>query len=128
MEDIHFNMGDVIFWNSRTIHGALPTLDRAFLRKSLREHYLPENLAFGNLFVTKDWITLSKSWLHKYFANQPEYSARSLILARAKSAMYNRPQLLRPARRLQRRSISETGANGRARPPKNGARRADNGA
>lgn len=33
--------GDVLFWNSRTIHGSMPTQDDAFSRKSLTAHFLP---------------------------------------------------------------------------------------
>ncbi len=40
--------GDVLFWNSRTIHGSLPTQDPRFSRKSLTAHYIPAELEFGN--------------------------------------------------------------------------------
>lgn len=45
--------GDVLFWNSHTIHGSLPTQDPRFSRKSLTAHYMPAEFEFGNLFCTK---------------------------------------------------------------------------
>jgi phytanoyl-CoA hydroxylase len=48
------NKGDVLFWNSRTIHGSLPTKDPSFSRKSLTAHYLPAEFEFGSLFFTKE--------------------------------------------------------------------------
>lgn len=42
--------GDVIFWNSRVIHGALPLGDDRYSRKALVCHYVPENMGVGNEF------------------------------------------------------------------------------
>jgi phytanoyl-CoA hydroxylase len=39
--------GDVLFWSSKTIHGAHPTRDPRRSRKSLTAHYLPAQHAFG---------------------------------------------------------------------------------
>lgn len=94
--------GDVIIWNSRTIHGALPTQNPALSRKSLTAHYLPDGMAFGNLFVTKDWVTLTQDGPYRYFANQPEYSLRADMMARLKVAVYDNPALMRIARAAQR--------------------------
>lgn len=41
--------GDVLFWNSMTVHGALPTRDPAHSRKSLTAHYLPDGYEFGSI-------------------------------------------------------------------------------
>ncbi len=94
--------GDMIVWNSRTIHGALPTRDPARSRKSLTAHFLPAELGFGNLFIAKDWIALRPHGDHHYFANQPEYSLANDLKARVKTAIYDNPVLMRAARRLQR--------------------------
>ena len=48
--------GDVLFWNSRLIHGALPIKDTRFSRKSLTAHFIPLEYKHGNLFITKDYI------------------------------------------------------------------------
>jgi phytanoyl-CoA hydroxylase len=42
--------GDVLFWNSRTIHGSLPGADQTKSRLSLTAHYLPHGYGFGNHF------------------------------------------------------------------------------
>jgi len=42
--------GDVLFWNSGTIHGALPTINPRFSRKSMTAHYLPGTYAFGRRY------------------------------------------------------------------------------
>ena len=44
--------GDVIFLNSNIIHGALPTVDPSFSRKSMAGHYIPSQYKFGNLGKT----------------------------------------------------------------------------
>lgn len=94
--------GDVIIWNSRTIHGALPTQDATLSRKSLTAHYLPQGMTFGNLFVAKDWISFTQDGPYRYFANQPEYSLGSDIKARMKVAVYDNPSLMRVARMAQK--------------------------
>lgn len=38
--------GDVLFWNSGTIHGSRKTVDDKFSRKSFTAHFLPSNLKF----------------------------------------------------------------------------------
>ncbi|MDO8794667.1 MAG: phytanoyl-CoA dioxygenase family protein [Vicinamibacterales bacterium] len=43
--------GDVLFWNSGTVHGALPTRTTSYSRKSLTAHYLPEGFAFGSHYT-----------------------------------------------------------------------------
>jgi phytanoyl-CoA hydroxylase len=43
--------GDVLFWNSGTIHGSLPTINPKFSRKSLTAHYIPSQLGFGNVYA-----------------------------------------------------------------------------
>lgn len=43
--------GDVLFWNSLTIHGSLPTQDSKYFRKSLTAHYLPSQYQFGSCYA-----------------------------------------------------------------------------
>jgi len=43
--------GDVLFWNSFTIHGALETRDAKYSRKSLTAHYMPSHMGYGNIFA-----------------------------------------------------------------------------
>jgi phytanoyl-CoA hydroxylase len=99
--------GDVLFWNSRTIHGSLETVDRKYSRKSLTAHFLPAHLTFGNLFTSKPWIAYEQYGRHRYFANQPEYSLRSNLVTKLKLVLYDHPQLLKLARRFQRGGVSD---------------------
>ncbi len=99
--------GDVLFWNSRTIHGSYATIDERRSRKSLTAHYLPSNLVFGNLFTSKPWVEYRDWQGHHFFANQPEYSRKAELVSRAKQAVYDSPALLRLARRFQKRSIAD---------------------
>jgi phytanoyl-CoA hydroxylase len=99
--------GDVLFWNSRTIHGSLETIDRKYSRKSLTAHFLPSQLTFGNLFTRKPWVNYEQHGRHRYFANQPEYSLRSSMVTKLKLMLYDHPQLLKLARRFQRGGVSD---------------------
>jgi phytanoyl-CoA hydroxylase len=99
--------GDVLFWNSRTIHGSLPTIDERYSRKSLTCHYVPGNMKFGNLFTTKDWVKYRAFRGHKYWANQPEYSLKHMLISKVKTALYDHPVLVSVLRRFQRRGIGD---------------------
>jgi phytanoyl-CoA hydroxylase len=99
--------GDVLFWNSGTIHGSFPTKDWNYSRKSLTAQYMPSELTFGNLFITKPWIKYETYEGHRYFANQPEYSLKAELISKVKVALYDNPQLLAFARKFQKRSLAE---------------------
>ncbi len=47
--------GDVVFWNSRLIHGALPILEPSFSRKSLTAHFIPSEYKHQTPFMTKEF-------------------------------------------------------------------------
>lgn len=83
--------GDVLFWNSRTIHGSAKTLDERYSRKSLTAHYLPSEMTFGNMFKSKPWVEYKQWEGQQYFANQPEYSMKADIASRVKQAIYDNP-------------------------------------
>jgi phytanoyl-CoA hydroxylase len=93
--------GDVLFWNSRTVHGALPTIDPSFSRKSITAHFLPSDYAFGNLFVQKDFIRYQQFAGVNFYRNQPDYSWFNRARFGLKSAVYNSPTLLKLMRRIQ---------------------------
>jgi len=97
--------GDVLFWNSRTIHGSLPTQDLQYSRKSLTGHYMPSEMTFGNLFTAKPWIQYETYEGHKYYANQSEYSFMAQVKSKIKVALYDNPRLLEFARKFQKRGI-----------------------
>jgi phytanoyl-CoA hydroxylase len=98
--------GDVLFWNSRTIHGALLTTDPSFSRKSLTAHYLPSTLAFGNLFTKKDFVKYKTYQGVKFYRNQPDYSLINQIKSGIKVAIYSQPKLMKTVRKLQAQVLS----------------------
>jgi phytanoyl-CoA hydroxylase len=98
--------GDVLLWNSRTIHGALATRDQRHSRKSLTAHFMPSDMTFGNLFTSKPWVEYERHGEHLYFANQPEHSVKAEWVSRLKVAVYDNPRLLKLARKFQRRSVA----------------------
>lgn len=99
--------GDVLIWNSRTIHGALETTDPRFSRKSLTAHFMPSSMTFGNLFTAKPWVQYEQYGEHKYFANQPEHSLKAELVSRVKVALYDSPKLMRLARKFQNKSVAD---------------------
>jgi phytanoyl-CoA hydroxylase len=94
--------GDVLFWNSRLIHGALPTRDPSFSRKSLTAHYLPAHLAFGNLFTKKEFVKYKIYNGMNFYRNQPDYSLTNRVKFGVKKSIYDSPTIMRGVRRLQR--------------------------
>jgi phytanoyl-CoA hydroxylase len=93
--------GDVLFWNSRTVHGALPTQDRRYSRKSLTAHYIPSEYHFGNLFTTKDYIAYKSYNGVKFYRNQPDYSLANIVKSKIKNFAYDSPALLKLMRKVQ---------------------------
>lgn len=94
--------GDVLFWNSRTVHGSLPTKDPNFSRKSLTAHYLPSHLPFGNLFTQKDWIRYREYRGMNYYRNQPDYSLFNRVKYGIKASIYDSPRMMHELRKLQK--------------------------
>lgn len=94
--------GDVLFWNSRVIHGSLPTLDPRFSRRSLTAHYMPSQFTFGNLFIEKKWIQYRTYNGMNYYRNQPDYSLYNRLKFGIKWAVYDSPRLMRGFRRIQK--------------------------
>jgi phytanoyl-CoA hydroxylase len=94
--------GDVLFWNSRTIHGALQTRDPSFSRKSLTAHYMPSHMKFGNLFVTKDTLKYKTYNGMNFYRNQPDYSTVNTLKFKVKKSLYDSPAMMRNLRKIQR--------------------------
>jgi len=94
--------GDVLFWNSRTIHGSLPTIDEKFSRRSLTAHYMPSEYAFGNIFTKKEWIRYKEHNGMKYYRNQPDYTLFNKVKYRIKTSVYDSPRTIRTLRKLQK--------------------------
>jgi phytanoyl-CoA hydroxylase len=94
--------GDALFWNSRTVHGSLPTQHPSFSRKSLTAHYLPSQFTFGNLFMKKDWIRYREYGGMKYYRNQPDYSLFNALKYGFKASVYDSPRVMSGLRKLQK--------------------------
>ena len=93
--------GDILFFNSGTIHGSLPTQDERYSRKSLTAHYLPSHLAFGNLFTVKTRVRYRVHDGIKFYRNQPDYSVLNGLRFRFKARVYNFPRLREGIRTLR---------------------------
>lgn len=97
------NKGDIIIWNSKTVHGSHKTVDHKRSRKSLTAHFIPEGYKFGNFFKTKDYIEYKDYRSMKYYKNQPDYSLMNDVKAKIKFFVYNSPKTLRLLRKFQNR-------------------------
>jgi phytanoyl-CoA hydroxylase len=93
--------GDVLIWNSRTIHGALPTQDGRFSRKSLTAHFIPSNMSFGNIFKLKDYVQYKEFRGMRYCRNAPDYTLANQVRNAVKLSVYNSPRVLKFLRRFQ---------------------------
>lgn len=93
--------GDVLFWSSKTVHGALPTQNPRCSRKSLTAHYIPLEYNFGNLFTTKDYISYKDYNGVKFYRNQPDYSVANVLKSKVKNFAYDSPELLKLMRKVQ---------------------------
>jgi phytanoyl-CoA hydroxylase len=102
MEAPALKKGDVLFWNSRTVHGSLATVDPQFSRKSITAHFLPSGYAFGNLFVQKDFVQYKQHAGVNFYRNQPDYSPLNQFKFQLKQAVYNSPPMMKLARQVQR--------------------------
>ena len=95
--------GDVLLWNSRTVHGSLPTRDERYSRKSLTAHYIPSHLGFGNIFAARRWVDMRyKEYAGvRFYRNQPEYSLLNHMVYGVKARVYNYPMLRELLRKLR---------------------------
>jgi phytanoyl-CoA hydroxylase len=95
--------GDVLLWNSRTVHGSLPTRDERYSRKSLTAHYIPSHLGFGNIFAARRWVDMRyKEYAGvRFYRNQPEYSPLNHLVYAVKASVYNHPMLREVLRKLR---------------------------
>lgn len=98
--------GDVLFWNSRTIHGSLRTQDAAFSRKSLTAHYMPSGFKFGSLTLVKENIAYKTYNGMKFYRTQQDYTAMVGMKSAIKSsALY--PAAMEKLRKVQRAFIRQ---------------------
>jgi phytanoyl-CoA hydroxylase len=92
--------GDVLCFNSKTIHGSLSTISSRFSRKSLTAHYIPQGYQFGNLFTTKNYIKYKTYKGVQFYRNKPDFSLMNDWKLKGKSFFYNSPILLKILRQV----------------------------
>jgi phytanoyl-CoA hydroxylase len=95
------NKGDVLFWNSHTIHGALPTRDPGFSRKSLTAHYMPSGFEFGSLFLTKENLDYKTYNGMKYFRTRDDIPFNKLKTDIKEAGLYS-PSVMQIVRKVQK--------------------------
>ena len=93
--------GDVLFWNSHTIHGALPTKDPSFSRKSLTAHYMPSQFEFGSLFLTKPNLEYKTHNGMKYFRTRDDIPFDKLKADIKESGLYS-PTVMQLVKKVQK--------------------------
>lgn len=93
--------GDVLFWNSRTIHGALPTIDPSFSRKSMTAHYMPSQFKFGNIFGVKD-VTYKIYNGMNFYRTQQDYTMMLKLKMDLKASIDSSPVVSKSLRKVQK--------------------------
>jgi len=100
--------GDVLFFNAGIIHGALPTKEPKYSRKSLVGHYMPSHMTYGNLFGAKPWVQYhTHEGKHLYHINKPPYSLKSELITKFRSIVYDKPPIMQWVRKLQNKSMAD---------------------
>lgn len=89
--------GDALFWNSRTIHGSLPTRDDRHSRMSLTAHYLPSQYEFGSRNAPRpihvDYDVHNGMKVRRSLPIHRRYTLMARAQTEAFAFMYDRPAL-----------------------------------
>lgn len=95
--------GDVLMWNSRTIHGALPNQDPRCSRKSITAHYLPAGYQYGSLFTIRKFAESQYKTFNNvpYFVSHPDYSWFNDATYRIKKKLMRFPLGLKLLRKVR---------------------------
>jgi phytanoyl-CoA hydroxylase len=93
--------GDVLFWNSRTVHGSLETKNPKHSRKSLTAHYLPSQYKSGSRYAKYPAVIDYGIYKGMKYALTPNkrkfYSPTNKIRADLSHFVTNQPKLSRMA-------------------------------
>jgi phytanoyl-CoA hydroxylase len=91
--------GDVLFWNSRTVHGSGETLNPCYSRKSLTAHYLPSEFEFGKRYVTSPSVVDYSTYEGMKYRLAPDEHKYYSLTAKLKTDLFDylwqRPKLNR---------------------------------
>jgi phytanoyl-CoA hydroxylase len=93
--------GDVLFWNSGTVHGSMKTINPQYSRKSLTAHYLPSQYQSGSRYAEKpsviDYGVYEGMKYRLVPAHQKYYSPAAKLRTDMWQYVWNRPKLARMA-------------------------------
>jgi len=91
--------GDVLFWNSRTIHGSTETLNFQYSRKSLTAHYLPSKYQFGKRYISTPGLVDYADYKGMKYRLAPPAQKYYSVSAKVKTELFQylweRPKLRR---------------------------------
>ena len=98
--------GDVLFWNSGTVHGSLATLNPKYSRKSLTAHYLPSQYPSGSRYADKpsmiDYGVYEGMKYRLVPVHQKYYSPAAKLRTDVWQYVWNKPQLARMAQTVKK--------------------------
>lgn len=93
--------GDVLFWNSGTVHGSMKTINPQYSRKSLTAHYLPSQYQSGSRYAEKpsviDYGVYEGMKYRLVPSHQKYYSPAAKLRTDMWQYVWNRPKLARMA-------------------------------
>jgi phytanoyl-CoA hydroxylase len=93
--------GDALFWNSRTVHGSLPTRDDRHSRMSVTAHYLPAQYQFGSRNaprpISVQYDEHNGMKVRRALAIHRHYTLMARAQTEVFAFMYQRPALRRVA-------------------------------
>jgi phytanoyl-CoA hydroxylase len=91
--------GDVLFWNSRTIHGSTDTQNPALSRKSLTAHYIPSQYQYGTHYsdapMAVDYEVYEGMKYRLIPADRKYYSLKHKIRTDLRNYLWYHPKLKR---------------------------------
>ncbi len=104
-QEIHtptLKKGDVLFWNSRTVHGSLETINPKYSRKSLTAHYLPSQYQSGSRYAELPSVINYDVYEGMKYrlvpSHQKNYSLKAKIKTDLWQYVWNEPKLARMAK------------------------------
>lgn len=97
--------GDVLFWNSRTIHGSLDIRNPKYSRKSLTAHYLPSQYQSGSRYAASpsviDYEIYEGMRYRLVPSHQKNYSPTAKLRTDLWQYVWNQPKLARMAQAVK---------------------------
>jgi phytanoyl-CoA hydroxylase len=98
--------GDVLFWNSGTVHGSLETLNPMHSRKSLTAHYLPSQYPSGSRYAEKPSLINYGDYEGMKYRIVPEhqkiYSPTAKLRTDLWQYVWHQPKLARMAQAVKK--------------------------